>query len=93
MPMHDAAHPGEILREWMGEDVNVSQLANHLHVSRVTLSKILNGASGVTAVMALRLAEAFPATDARLWMNLQTNYELAKALREERISVTPVRAA
>lgn len=93
MPMHDAAHPGEVLREWMGDDINVSQLASHLRVSRVTLSKLLNGVSGVTAAMALRLAEAFPATDARLWMNLQTNYELAKAVREERTPITPVRAA
>lgn len=93
MVMYDAAHPGEILREWMADDINVTQLAEHLHVSRVTLHNILNASSGVTAAMALKLADAFPKTDAQLWMNLQTQYELSRALREERTPIAPVRAA
>ena len=37
----------------MADDLTVPALAAHLEVSRVTLSKILNGSSGVTAPMAL----------------------------------------
>ena len=40
MRMHNPAHPGEILKEHM-ESVPVSRLAEHLGVSRVTLSRVL----------------------------------------------------
>ena len=93
MPMFDAAHPGELLREWMGSDITVTQLSAHLGVSRVTLSRLLNGMAGVTAQMAIRLAEAFPKTHARFWMTLQANYELSQALRKRRKPVLPVRVS
>ncbi|MEF8768421.1 MAG: HigA family addiction module antitoxin [Candidatus Accumulibacter phosphatis] len=54
--MHNPAHPGEVLREWLPEDMTVTQAAKELQVSRVTLSKVLNGKAGVTAGMALRLS-------------------------------------
>lgn len=41
--MHNPAHPGEVLREWIPEGMTVSQAAEQLGVSRVTLSKILTG--------------------------------------------------
>ena len=91
MPMFQAAHPGELLREWMGADISVTQLSAHLGVSRVTVSRLLNGASGLTAPMAIRLAEPFPKTDARFWMTLQANYELSRAQRKRRKPVLPVR--
>ena len=37
----------------MADDLTVPALAAHLEVSLVTLSKILNGSSGVTSPMAL----------------------------------------
>jgi addiction module HigA family antidote len=50
--MHNPAHPGEVLREWLPEGMTVIKAAEELQVSRVTLSKILNGKAG----MALRLS-------------------------------------
>lgn len=91
MPMFNASHPGTILREWMGEDITVAALAKHLGVTRPMLSNILNGKAGISAAMAIKLSEAFPATDARFWMTLQANYELSKALREKRKPVRPLR--
>ncbi len=55
--MHNPAHPAEILREHIGE-MPVTKLAAHLGVSRVTLSRLLHGNSGVSAGMALKLSEA-----------------------------------
>ena len=52
--MHHPAHPGEVLREWLPEDMTVTQAAKDLRVSRLTLSKLLNGHGGVTANLALR---------------------------------------
>jgi antitoxin HigA-1 len=48
MRMHNPAHPGEVLREHIGA-MPVSKLASHLRVSRVTLSRLLNGNAGVSA--------------------------------------------
>ena len=93
MPMYNAAHPGRILREWMGEDITIAALARHLGLTRPMLSNIINGKAGVSASTAIKLSEAFPATDARFWLTLQSNYELAKALREKRKTLPPLRQA
>ena len=77
MRMHNPAHPGEILRDHIG-DMSVTSLAGHLRVSRVTVSRLLNGTSGVSAEMALRLSEAL-GTSPELWLNLQTQYDLWQA--------------
>jgi addiction module HigA family antidote len=89
--MFNASHPGTILREWMGDDITVAALAKHLGVTRPMLSNILNGKAGISAAMAIKLSEAFPATNARFWMTLQANYELSKALRERRKPLRPLR--
>ena len=47
--MHNPAHPGEVLREWIPESMTVTTAAAQLGISRVTLSKILNGKAGITA--------------------------------------------
>jgi len=93
MPMFNAAHPGRIIREWMGDDITVAALAKHLGVTRPLLSNILNGKAGVSASMAIKLSEAFPATNARFWVTAQANYELSKALREKRKRIAPLRSA
>ena len=93
MPMFNAAHPGRLIREWMGKDVSVAALAKHLRITRPMLSNIINGKAGISASMAIKLSEAFPATDARFWLTLQSNYELSKALREKRKPIAPLREA
>lgn len=70
-------HPGKILKEMYMKPLNlsVSSLAEHLHISRKTLSKIVNCRGSVTPEMAYRLAKAFNTTP-QLWMNLQSNFDL-----------------
>jgi antitoxin HigA-1 len=69
-------HPGGILKRHYMEPLNltVSALAEDLHVSRKTVSKIINAPGSITPDMALRLSTAFE-TSAELWLNLQTNYD------------------
>ena len=86
--MHTPPHPGEILREWLG-DLGVTEAAGRLGVSRVTLSRILNGATGVSADMALRLHEGL-GTSAEMWMGLQSSYDLWKAEIVKRPKVKPI---
>ena len=94
MKMHSPAHPGVILREYMGEALTVSALALHLGMNRVNLSAILNGRLGVSAAVAIRLSEAFPNTEPEFWLNLQTQYDLAEerkaARKEKRKKIKPV---
>jgi antitoxin HigA-1 len=91
MRMHNPAHPGEILREYMRE-MSVTRLADHLGVSRVTLSRLLNGSAGVSAEMALKLSEAF-GTSADFWLNMQIQFDLWQASRTKRKPVAPLFAA
>ncbi|HEY1808514.1 MAG TPA: HigA family addiction module antitoxin [Acidobacteriaceae bacterium] len=88
--MHNPAHPGEILREQMGT-MSVTKLAGHLGISRVTLSRLLNGTSGISAEMALKLSEAL-GTSPELWLNLQTQYDLWQASRVRRKRVARLAA-
>jgi addiction module HigA family antidote len=71
--MHNPAHPGEILREYFGS-LSVSAAAAHLGMSRVNLSRILNGKAGISAEMSLRLADAL-GTSPDLWLKMQVNYD------------------
>jgi len=68
----------EVLREWIPEDMTVTSAAKALQVSRVTLSKVLNGKAGITAGMALRLA-AWLKTSPDVWLGMQTQWDLWQA--------------
>jgi addiction module HigA family antidote len=78
MAMYNPAHPGEVLREYLGES-DVTTLAQRLKVARTTLSRILNGHAGISAQMAIRLAEILPNTDPEFWLRMQMNYDLWQA--------------
>lgn len=81
MRMHNPPHPGLVLREYLG-GVAVSEAARHLRVTRVTLSRLLNGRAGIAASMALRLAAAFR-TSPEFWMSMQSQYDLWQAGRRK----------
>jgi addiction module HigA family antidote len=78
MPMHNPAHPGEVLRDCLGE-FDVTSLAARLRVARTTLSRILNGHAGISAAMAIRLAAVLPNTSPEFWLRMQMNYDLWRA--------------
>jgi addiction module HigA family antidote len=77
--MHNPPHPGEILRELCLDPLGltVTHAAGALGVSRKTLSSILNGHSGISAEMAIRLSIAFNTT-AESWLLQQLQYDLAQ---------------
>lgn len=80
--MHNPPHPGKILRDALG-DMDVTTAAKKLHVSRTTLSRILNGASGISADMSLRLSAALGTHDS-LWYELQMSYDMWQAAQRKR---------
>ena len=81
--MHNPPHPGEVLKElWLDElNLNITDTAKALDVSRVAVSEIVNGRRNISPTMAYRLSKAFK-TSPEVWINLQTTYDLWKAGRE-----------
>jgi len=90
MEMYNPAHPGRILRLHMGDRITIAALAKHLGMTRANLSMILNGRLGISAAVALKLGDAFPNANARLWLDLQSQYDLARARRKKRKKLSPV---
>lgn len=89
--MHNPPHPGKVLREYLGE-MEVSEAAARLKVSRTTLSRVLNGKAGISADMSLRLSDAL-GTHAAFWSGLQMDYDLWNASRRRRPRVQPFHKA
>lgn len=80
--MFNPPHPGKVLREYLGE-LDVTTAAMRLHVSRTTLSRILNGAAGISADMSLRLADAL-GTHSSFWYDMQAGYDMWQASHKKR---------
>ena len=78
--MHNPPHPGEVLKDGVFADnlVSVTDAATALGVTRVSLSRVLNGKAGVSAEMAVRLGK-WLGTGPEVWINMQAQYELWKA--------------
>ena len=72
MVMHDPPHPVEIIREFcIGPlGLTVTEAAKALGVTRKTFSALLNGRSGISPEMALRLSKVF-GRSAEGWLRLQ----------------------
>jgi addiction module HigA family antidote len=80
--MFNPPHPGKVLREYLG-DKDVTTAAKCLHVSRTTLSRILNGAAGISPDMSLRLSDAL-GTHPSFWYDLQAGYDMWQASHKKR---------
>ncbi len=80
MAMKNPPHPGQSVKVACLEpnDLTVTEGAKILDVKRQTLNNLVNGKSGVSPEMAIRLEKAFGGT-ARVWLAMQADYELAQA--------------
>ncbi|MDO3377136.1 HigA family addiction module antitoxin [Geoalkalibacter halelectricus] len=91
--MKTPPHPGEILREdvLVPLGLEVKEAATRLGMSRVALSRVVNGRAAISPDLAVRLERAGVST-ARFWMTLQANYDLSQALKREQPPVKPLAA-
>ena len=80
MTMHNPPHPGDFIRTEILEPLGLSVAAGAkvLGVSRPTLSTLLNGHSGLSGEMALRLEKAFGVRMDTL-MRMQNAFDIAEA--------------
>ena len=92
--MKNHPHPGELLREDVLVELGlaVTEAADRLGMSRVALSRVLNGRAGISPDLAIRLERAGVST-ARFWITLQANYDLSRAMQRKQPPVKPLRAA
>src|SRR5712691_9055282 len=89
MPMKNPAHPGRIVRQDCLDPLglSVTEGAKVLGVTRQALSNVVNGKSGISPEMAIRLTKAFGSTE-ETWLRMQLAYDLAEARKtESRIKV------
>ena len=96
--MFKPPHPGETLRDDVLPELKmtVTDAAAALGVSRVALSRVLNGAAGISPEMALRIEKWLGAEHggrAEVWLGMQTAYDLCqaeKAVSKELKKVKPL---
>lgn len=91
MRMHNPAHPGLVLREYLGQ-TSVTEAALRLGVTRAALSRILNGIAAISADMAVRLSILL-GTSSGLWAGMQSDYDLWQAEQTRHDFVVPLTKA
>ncbi|MGD0072758.1 MAG: HigA family addiction module antitoxin [Candidatus Binataceae bacterium] len=85
MAMRNPPHPGLSIRHDCLEPLGltVTEAAKALGVTRQALNNLLNGKSGISPEMAVRLAKAF-GSSAETWLGIQMDYDLAQVRRREK---------
>jgi len=92
--MHHPPHPGEMLRDEVIAELglSVTDAAERLAMSRVALSRVLNGKAAISPDLAVRLEQAGAST-ARAWLAMQANYDLWRARQHDQPPVRPLQDA
>ena len=91
-PKFRPPHPGEYLRQDIlpALGMTVTELADHLGVSRPTLSDLIHEKRAVSVEMAQRLGQAFK-NGTRFWLALQMQRDIWEAEQDSGIVVKPIR--
>lgn len=92
--MKNPPHPGEIVRKDCIEplDLTITDAAKGLGVTRKALSELVNGHTGISPKMAIRLSKAFGGSP-ESWLQQQMLYDLHQAKEEEEPDVERFAAA
>ena len=80
MTMKNPPHPGLTVRHDCLEPLGltVTEGAKALGVTRQALNNLVNGKSGISPEMAIRLSKAFGSSP-ETWLRMQLDYDLAQA--------------
>lgn len=79
MRMKNPPHPGNVILHDCIEPLGltITDAAAALHVTRTTLSELVNGKRGISPEMALRLEQVFGGS-AESWLVQQVQYDLSR---------------
>jgi antitoxin HigA-1 len=90
--MYKPPHPGEVLKDTVlraDGGIRVTEFATRLRLSRVALSRVMNGKAAVSAELAIRLAAALRGS-AESWLRMQLAHDLWHAQRKRRPKIGPL---
>jgi addiction module HigA family antidote len=92
MTMFNPPHPGSILKEDVLPElgISVTEAAEQLGVSRVALSRLINGKAGISADMAIRLEAWMKGPTAESWVRMQAEYDLWQARQKPKPDIKPI---
>jgi HTH-type transcriptional regulator/antitoxin HigA len=80
-----AIAPGEYLAEEIeARGMTQKELARRMGRPLNAINEIIKGKKAITAATALQLEAVMPEIPARFWLNLETDYQLTKALINRR---------
>ena len=89
--MYNPPHPGEVLKDALeGIPMSVTAFAAHIGVSRVQLSRVVNGKAAITAELSMKLSEAFDQKQPNIWFKMQNTYDFWQASHAKRKKVRPI---
>ncbi len=96
-PSHNPPHPGKVLKDGVFSEgtVSITNAGDALGVTRVALSRVVNGRATISAEMAARLG-TWLGTGAEVWINLQAQHDLwqaEQALKRQVAKIRPLRHA
>jgi addiction module HigA family antidote len=92
MAQYDSHHPGQVVRTLCLDafGLNVTEGAARLGVTRQALNNLVNGKSGISPEMAVRLDRAFGG-GAETWLGRQVAYDLGRVRSQiDMRTITPV---
>ena len=89
--MYNPPYPGETLREDVlpAMGLTVTEAAKQIGVTRVALSRVLNGHAGISIEMALKI-EAWLGVEhggrAEMWVGMQMKHDMWQARHKQRVA-------
>jgi addiction module HigA family antidote len=90
--MYNPPHPGRILKDALQNiPMSVTAFADHIGVSRVTLSRVINEHAAITPEMSIKLSQAFGQPTSDIWFRIQGDYDFWQASRAKRKKIRPIR--
>jgi antitoxin HigA-1 len=92
--MYNPPHPGGIIKEALVDlKMTVTEFADHIGVSRVTLSRVVNEKAGITPTMSIKLAQAFGQPSLDIWFKIQGDHDFWIASQTKAKAVKPLKRA
>jgi addiction module HigA family antidote len=88
--MYNPPSPGELLKEFLGEHT-ITELADHIGVSRATISRLVNGRTAVTVDLSIRLGAALNLSP-EFFSKAQLQFDMWAESQRERPNIPPLAA-
>lgn len=88
MRMYNPAHPGKVLKDYIAE-FTVTEIAQRLGITRVTLSRIINEKAPITPDVAIRLGKLLE-TSSAFWLNMQAQYDVWQLEQHSHFDIRPL---